>query len=249
MIQCLVNQKNLVLAWHIYAGDNNDRIVNGYVHESFMRSAGGPGSWVEPPQDETGNGHGSPGENVPYEYRERGYRAGLLFGYLDTVDVLRCPKDMRYKKGTSLGASEAYQIFRTYSIPDGASANKDLDVYAEGLGYRTAKHVSKIQNPSSKYIMVEESYDGKSHNYNDASFNIDFKNGSFWDPLRVYHNNASTIGFADAHAENYKYKDPKTVEYFLDRAGYEEKYGDRPSSSDNEDVLYFIENWPGIFIK
>ena len=244
-ILCLFNQKNIILAWQTYNVDNDGKIVNGYCYDLGMRSQGGDGCWVEPSQDDNGTYLGTPGLDIPLAYRLNGLRKGLLFPYLNTIDVFHCPGDRRFKKGTSIGSSPAYQIYRTYSISDSAIANEERDARCAELGYRTAKRITEIRSPANKYILVEEPYDGRAINYNDASWNFNYLGGYFWDPLGIYHNDSCTLSYADTHAESYKFRDPRTIEYFTDRAAYEARYGSRPSENDNEDVRYFKNNWPG----
>ena len=243
-IACLANQRSLSYAWTSYGIDNGDAIVPGLCWSGAMKFgpySGRDGSWVEPPQDETGNYLGNSGLDVTMEDRLRGLERGLLYSYLDSTEVFHCPGDTRYKKGTVLGSSDAYKIYRSYSLSDGATA-VTFSSY-EKYGYTRPTKVSQVKLPGMKHIFVEEVYDGYDVNYNDASWNLqpNLSAGSeaWWDPLGLYHTDSCTIGFADGHGEKYNYKDKRTIEYFGNRAAHPRL---QPG---NIDIQFFQKGWAG----
>ena len=250
-ILCMANQRNIALAWEAYTTENNGEIVNGYCDQDYMQSAGGQGCWVEPPQDKNGTYFGAETDNVPLEYRLNGLKKGLLYPYLETTDVFHCSGDLRFKKGVRAGSSLAKRIYRSYSIPDGIHANAEEDTKTykvPKLVTRSAIKMSEIRHASNKYILIEEAYDSgpsPTINYNDASWDLGIDEVVFWDPLGIYHNDSCTIAFADAHVESYKFRDPLTIEYFANRKAYLDQYGS-PPGGDNEDLRYFLKNWPGL---
>ncbi len=237
---CMANCRGITQAWTSYSSDNSSEIVPSYSHPSFRPS------WVEPPQDEDGNLIVAPGDNsVTQADRKRGLQRGLLFPYLDSVDVFHCPGDTRVKKGTSRGSSPAYQIFRSYTIADGATGKTEYD--PSSLGYRCAARVTEMKSPSTRYIVLEGTYDGKVVNYNDYSWNFFPYEASgserWWDPLGLYHRTSCAIGYGDGHVINYKFQDDRTIEFFSDRDAY-----DRHQPG-NEDIQFFQKGWPGIKVQ
>jgi prepilin-type N-terminal cleavage/methylation domain-containing protein len=248
MILCLNNQKNIILAWQVYSSDNNNELVNGYCHQNYMRLNNNKSAWVEPPQTQTGAYKGTYGDaTVTLEDRKRGLEQGLLYDYLKDTAVFHCPGDTRLTRGNSLGTGPAFQIYRTYGFADGISVDPDRSAGDENtLKYRTPKKINEIKGPANKYVLIEAAYTGAACNFNDASWNFFPYNpaGSeqWWDPLGLYHSDACTMSFSDAHAESYVFRDERTVKYFQDRAN--------PSSQPgNEDIIFFQQGWPGIRIN
>jgi len=68
---CLNNLRQLMLAWNLYADDNDDKIVNGNTST---------GDWVY-----------WPGQGAPKEDRIQGIKDGLLYKYCPNVKLYRCP--------------------------------------------------------------------------------------------------------------------------------------------------------------
>lgn len=146
-----------------------------------------PYDWVQNPPS---------GDNT-LEGKKQGIREGVLFAYTKTVDVYRCPSDARRDFTNQ-------QAFRSYSMAGGANG--------EGWqnSYKIAKSFSDLGNPGKKYILVEES-DRRGRNV--GSFVMNLNSPDEWvDPLAIWHNEKSTLGFADGHAEKHNWVDPSTIE-------------------------------------
>ena len=79
-ITCRNNEKNLVLAWTLYHGDNADKIVR--AHDLGAKEL----DWVGPKQDATGKPTGSAGS---IEDEMRGFKDGLLWQYLTNIHAGR----------------------------------------------------------------------------------------------------------------------------------------------------------------
>lgn len=226
---CLGNQKSMILAWVMYADENNGRLVGGNTfngattpnwYDSYNR-------WCENPKASDRYGGDPPsGSGNDYvgltagmdhtlsdEYRKNGIRAGKLFEYLDTVDVYQCPGDKSWSK-----FNPPYDKFRSYSIT-GAMNGEDIRNHNGGNGYRK---LSDIKRASEKYVFVEET--NKRQTFLAGSFQVrtngftDVDNSStgFWDNLSKWHNYRNTFNFADGHAEMKEWNDRRT-RWFLDQ--------------------------------
>ena len=191
---CLSNQKNMVLAWMMYADESDDRLVFGAVNEwndkrDRMQA-------VRPPMTELGV-YSIEAETTKAD-RERGIQAGQLYKYLNTVEVYHCPGDKRDIKN-----EPPTDVYRSYSIPHGLA------------GKYTYSHVKlgTIRRPSEKYVFVEEWQDGIDPAYNSGAWAL----WIWWNPLRwhdpvaVWHNKRSTLSFADGHAEMHGWVDEHTI--------------------------------------
>jgi prepilin-type processing-associated H-X9-DG protein len=102
------------------------------------------------------------------------------------------------------------------------ASNRDPDKL--NLPYRAITKADQIKRPSDKYVFVEEAYDGMSYNYNDECWNFIpyLSNGDYayhmWDSLASFHVKSCTFGFADGHARKHKWRDKKTIDFFVNRA-------------------------------
>jgi prepilin-type N-terminal cleavage/methylation domain-containing protein len=180
---CIHNLKTLSLSWLTYAEEHDGKLVGGHVGGKVN---GYLIDWVD---RETGT---SPD---PIERKKEGIRKGLLYPYVKNVNIYRCPADAR--------RDIVYQqAFRSYSIAGGMNGEERPN--------RHLKTYDKIRNPSSKYVFVEEI---DPRGYNTGSW-IVYPTGNRWiDPLAIWHNDRSCLGFADGHAEKHQWIDRSTIEW------------------------------------
>jgi len=228
---CLGNQKTLVLAWMMYADENDDKLVYGSVHEytdvrKFMLA-------VQPPM-RVMNLSLSNNEIYPayaettQADRERGIQAGKLYKYINTVEVYHCPGDKRNIKNPPPS-----DVYRSYSIPHGLA------------GSFTWSHIklSTIKRPSSKYVFVEEWQSGMDYAYNSSAWALRFFADSWQDPLAIWHNKRSTLSFADGHAEMHGWIDEGTIELSSPAAADWAWNDPRKTQSGNPDLEYMIRGF------
>jgi len=209
---CLSNQKTMTSAWIMYADGSNDRLCFGSVHEFNSHNPNASSdlyrrrySWVHPPlksMDVIENPHAyAARDTTTWDDRVRGMEAGVLFKYINTIEPYHCPGDKRNVKNEA-----PRDIYRSYSISHGVS------------GHSTWSHIklSTIRQPSSKHIFIEEYYDGTGrYAYNPSGWALPFYElmTRWQDPVAIWHNKRSTLGFADGHAEMHGWLDQRTFEY------------------------------------
>jgi prepilin-type N-terminal cleavage/methylation domain-containing protein/prepilin-type processing-associated H-X9-DG protein len=261
-IVCLSTQKQLALAWSMYATANSGNNVGGECRYSTVN---GVPPWVMPPLRYDSSGAIDPmGDDagVTQEHRLNGLREGALSTYLDSPKLFHCPADPRPIRGVSLtgitgGTEPYYRIYRTYSMPSGMAANRtnqQRNAMATGWFFRPVIKVAQIRRSGDTYIFVEEAYDGymTGRNYNDEFWNYEPYGSSnheykydLHDPLANLHVKSCTFGFADGHAEKYKFKDSTTVEFWADRLA--PPYKDNIITDDgNLDCEWLTDGFPGI---
>ncbi len=123
------------------------------------------------------------------------------------------------------------KAFRSFSIAGGANG--------EGWAnsYKIAKCYSDIRNPGTKYIFLEEA---DNRGWNIGSWVMNLNRTDQWvDPFAIWHNEKSTLGFADSHAEKHNWVDNSTIE--MSETG--ENYKDIPSD-EGEDYRYMMMGFP-----
>ncbi len=205
-VSCSANQKNLALAYIAYSDENDGNVCGGRaIHDTVNNVP----PWVMPPLDYSG-GNISPmaSGSVTREQRYNGLNEGVLYKYIKDVGAYHCPGDNRITRGTSLGMEPEFLIYRSYSLTDYMRAFESTD----------PKKLISFKSPANKMLFVEEIYDGGAGNHNHHAWSYIPGNGTLWDPLGIFHNNACTFSFMDGHADRKKWVDKRTVIYCTSRA-------------------------------
>jgi prepilin-type N-terminal cleavage/methylation domain-containing protein/prepilin-type processing-associated H-X9-DG protein len=192
--RCLSNQRQLTLAWIMYADDHGGTMVGQRYNGQEL--AGG-GFWpdalvVQVP--ETGDARRLA------EIQER-IRNGPLYLYNGAVEAYHCPGDtrMRRRPGAPGWAYDSYSKangmngIRWESNPETAPFEK----------------VSSLPSPSRMYVFVEEA---DSRGWNRGTWVLDIIPDNWVDPMAIFHNTASTLGFADGHAELHRWLEKETID-------------------------------------
>jgi prepilin-type N-terminal cleavage/methylation domain-containing protein/prepilin-type processing-associated H-X9-DG protein len=222
-VVCVSNLRDLSLAWFTYAEENDSTLVGGHVagDSDFKNKNKYPdGFWVEPPQDPSRNYTGG---NRPglVDDKLRGIRRGTLFPYVKEVDVYRCPNDQRLRDRNQLA-------FRSYSIAGGMNG-EDKNLFNR----RAIEVYDEIKTPSTKFVFVEEADD---RSWNIGSWVVWATGDSWIDPLAIWHNKRSTLGFADGHSEKHRWLDERTIQLAEDWSTPRNQPG-------NPDLLYMQKGY------
>jgi prepilin-type N-terminal cleavage/methylation domain-containing protein/prepilin-type processing-associated H-X9-DG protein len=147
-----------------------------------------PGNWVLRPPS-----------NATIEQKKQAIRDGLLFPYVGKeVDVYACPADQRDK-------DPGKYTFRSFSIAGGANGES-------WSGYTKAKKYNDLKRPGQRYIFCEEI---DPRGYNVGSWQMNPGPKTWVDPVAMWHNKQSTLGFADGHAEMHRWLDQSFIEWNL----------------------------------
>ena len=229
---CATNLKGIVTAWHMYSGDNGEKLCGPGTRYD---PTGGPANhddWVWAPTVEDTDYSVSWPYSPPHatqKEREEGLKRGALWPYLETVDVFHCQADK--SKGGN---------FRSYSMPDFMGMEDDEIFYTPP--YKRYQNQGQIVNPAGKMVLLEEN---DPRGFLAGSFIIDPAGDSWFDPLTVWHGGASSFAFADGHSD-FKKWDQETVEYFTNvdpETGF--PTGERIPTTDGgiEDIKWMQKHW------
>jgi len=203
---CLANQRSLVLAYTMYADDNDSRIVRGHVDRNNMDSP----MWALPPVD--AGGAYIPGTPL-LEDRIRGIKMGALYPYINDHEMYHCPGDNRYQTGYP----EHQRMYRSYIIPDVLSAaRKGFHSWTEARYKYLPKKLTEITHASMKYVFVESEFQNPNFNYDHGGWSFAPWIDTRWvDALATFHSKSATFGFADGHAEKHKWAHSETWKIFI----------------------------------
>jgi prepilin-type N-terminal cleavage/methylation domain-containing protein/prepilin-type processing-associated H-X9-DG protein len=198
---CLSDINGLTKGWLAYAQDQHDELVGNCTR----RVTSPDYSWVEAPQDSSGN---LVTEALKTKEDEiRGIRKGLLFEYLNNPDCYHCPADKRFLNKNTSGGEQGW---RTYSIASGTGWCSDTE--STWLGYWPHIKFTSIKSPGTKYFIVEEGETQRYINLNSYVLKVLVTPPVLTDPLGFFHGERSMIGFTDGHGENHKWWDRSMIE-------------------------------------
>lgn len=243
IVNCLSNQKNIALAYIMYAGDNDGKFCSGMVNrdpDPATYSATEAPDWVKAPLVylPSGGYRRALSAELNTKTRTDGLREGAIFPYLEDVKVFHCPGDKRLRKGAARYGTDdppdplsVYQIYRSYGMPDFYRAETNSD----------EKQLGNIPSPGSKLLFVEDQYD-KGYNIDGWSYEPGVH--ELWDPLGNYHNRSCTFAFVDGHGEHYKWRDQRTSDYMGNRKGESSIERRTPISPHDVDLDWLDRAYP-----
>jgi len=229
MMVCQANQKTPTTAWYTYAIDNDDKLCGSWNYNGV--DWGDPWDWAWAPWQVGGNSRVTDYFNATQEEKKEGMRRGVLFKYVNDVDCYHCPSDQ------SVG-----QNFGSYSMPDSLNGKWARNV-GGSADWQDVKRLSQVANPSRSYVFVEEN-DPRGYNINAWVINPNGgKNATSWsDPIVVWHGNSSGFGFADGHAESWKWSN-ETLKLFRDLDSW---FQPTPKTEGGiYDLNRTLDGWPG----
>ena len=225
---CLSNQKQLILGWIMYSGDNEDRFVNFIQGLNAAKDI--PWRWDPPPLPMVYPA-GSSGERKIQLIIEEGYRQGALFKYAPSPGIIHCPGDSRIK----LKVGKGY----TYVSLSGAGT---LNGEAPELYKQTA-----LVHPSERFVWIEEN-DPRGENLGSWIMSpgrpeTDFNGAQLIDSTANFHGNASTFNFADGHADSKKWVDGVMIKYSasMDQGKFSNAPNDKQAP---RDVKWLARRYP-----
>jgi prepilin-type N-terminal cleavage/methylation domain-containing protein/prepilin-type processing-associated H-X9-DG protein len=201
-IMCLNNNKQLVIAWHLYSVDYNDACANNFTIPDTIAAITSKklNNWVNNVMTwHTGNGTDAMSvTNVEF------VRNGVLGKYTaGAVGVYKCPADHFLSKAQRqagwterLRSNSMNALFgRSDNLPSSASGKS----WADGGKWRQFLLQSQVPNPAKTWLTLDENPD----NINDAFFIAasNQSNSTWGDVPASYHNGACGFSFADGHSE------------------------------------------------
>ena len=225
-MHCGSNTRTLSLAWIMYAEEFDYRLVNSKAKTvgEYSNNPNMDHPWVLVPDK----------SHATVEEKVDALKKGALFPYTGkTEEVYRCPADQRLRMLN-------VDAYRTYSLVDGVNGGS-------WPSHVSIKKLTEINRPAEKYIIVED-YDPRG--YNMGSWTMDIGGRAWMDPLAIWHNRRSTLGFADGHVDIHPWHDRTFLDWCqsgIDSPG-SFSFGHSPPEDDREDldwmIKYFIRKSP-----
>jgi prepilin-type N-terminal cleavage/methylation domain-containing protein len=186
---CLGNEKQLNLAWQMYANDYSGTLaINDWDYDAGGAVESPPGSWV------TGN--------ADLDTDLATITSGSLFSYLKSVQLYKCPADHSVILATNVPTLRSYSLSCYLGGPQA-----DMDEY----GVQPLQQISQIQKPSATLTFIDEDIstidDG--HFLYSATIN-NWMNVPAW-----RHQGGDALAFADGHVEYWKWRSAPPASNYL----------------------------------
>jgi len=196
-IACMNNNKQIMLAWSLFASDHEDRIpyASAYISEPTWRFA-----WAVGVLRLTGVNEK---EVFVTEFMKK---------YVGNSDeVFKCPADkaiITNNRGQKIYRPRSYSM----NIFMGGWSGWPFGVDKRWTTYRK---IEEIGNPSKKWVLL----DMRGESINAGNYRVDMagypgdgsKYGFQQDWPGVYHNNATNFSFADGHCDKQRWLDKRTL--------------------------------------
>ncbi|MCF7669697.1 MAG: type II secretion system GspH family protein [Verrucomicrobia bacterium] len=229
-IKCINNLKQLMLAWTLYADDNEGTLA--------VNTGNSGNSWVQGWLDFSPNN--SDNTNKLFLVDERYAKLGK---YIKNWEIYRCPADNSMVR---MG-NEMIPRVRSMSMNCWIGDQSPTWDSTDNNEYRHNVKMTDFANPgpAKTWVLIDEREDS----INDSFFVVDMtgwlvNQRSFMivDYPASYHNGAGGLSFADGHAEIRKWVDPRTTPQL--RKG-ELIPLDVPSPN-NDDIYWLHERTTGV---
>jgi len=241
---CVSNQKQMALAWTMYANDSRDTLVNmnNFVNSDATTTGlnQNPWRWQYTTSLVTGNLPVTPAQGSldAQSYikllSEQCVAQGAFGTYLKNPDVVNCPGDTR-KQLTS-----ANYAFCSYSGVTGLNGQSWNNLTQSEL----LSKITDINHSSDKFIFVEEN-DPRGENEGTWVMNFNgtapnWTGTTILDSPAAFHGASSTFSWADGHATSHRWIDGTTIAYAASMNT--SKYSSPPPATDL-DVPFLISGY------
>ena len=209
-IQCVNNEKQLIVAWTIYSGDNNENLaLNGGDASTTSTSAH---LWIY------GGNHGDPNTLTNDTYLTGANYA--LFAKINPNErIYKCPADVStWPLGTSL--SQYVTELRSYSMNSyvGTTAANALGPIILNSAYKIYLKSSQLaaDSPVNRFVFMD---------VNPASictpgFGVDMNAQNWIHYPSDLHGQRGVVAFAEGHVEVHRWLDSRTMLHLANGSAY-----------------------------
>ena len=182
---CLSNQRQLSISWRLYALDNDEKFCSPDPEDAFMT----PGflGWV------SWEGTGWPADDPVWtaEEWELSIKLGAIWPYCNDRKVYRCPTGEKGEQITYAGfASFGWSQWTGPRPTDG----------------KIMLNMSELKQPGTRSVFIDEG------RLTSNFYSVCYDREQWWDQPTRRHSDGTTLAFADAHSEYWKWTDPRTRE-------------------------------------
>jgi prepilin-type N-terminal cleavage/methylation domain-containing protein/prepilin-type processing-associated H-X9-DG protein len=195
-ISCLSQMKQLQLCWQMYALDHNRLPENYYFDPAGQINSN---TWIRGSMDDN-PAYGRVEQGVLDSTNQNTIISGKLFSYNQSTGIYRCPSDRSITQGMPR--------VRSYSM-NGWMGGQPLAGQDQFRVFRKETDITD-PSPSQAFVFIDE----HEKSINDGWFAVDMVgNRGFLDAPATRHDGRYTLSFADGHAETWKLRDDRTLNW------------------------------------
>jgi prepilin-type N-terminal cleavage/methylation domain-containing protein/prepilin-type processing-associated H-X9-DG protein len=224
-VQCMSNEKQLVLAWKMYDDDNRGVFP-------FNEEGGAPPAWIFGDLDYSGASYNY---DVDYVLNPKYAQMGPYVSKQPLI--FKCPADRSCASGLH-GPPRIRSISMSQSIgysSGGVAGGQGAWLPAPPYRCYFKESMLGHPGPSSLWLFIDENPDS----INDGAFAVQMPSGASTDwidwPSKL-HGNAVGVGFVDGHAEIHGWANPRAIAATSYRS-----FAAPPAINSNRDV-YWLAN-------
>jgi len=207
-IQCINNEKQMILSWSLYSVDNLETLVpNG--GRLVASGAGVPRGISLPYLWVNGGNHSDPQSLIQTQYLV-GANYALFAPYIRSAATYKCPADRTVAVPTRPGpvstvyhvrsyAMNVYVGTRSYNMEPPLSLNPSFRVYLNSAQIGS-------DSPANRFVFC----DGNPASLCTAGFGVNMMFDVFIHYPSSLHRGVGVLAFADGHVESRKWLDPRT---------------------------------------
>ncbi|HVV73181.1 MAG TPA: prepilin-type N-terminal cleavage/methylation domain-containing protein, partial [Verrucomicrobiae bacterium] len=204
-LQCVSNNRQLILGWHMYSLDYQDNVPNNFTIPGTENAISSKkfDNWVNNVMTWNVGGGIDDTSNTNLAYVRNGVLAPYTAG---AVGIYKCPADNYLS--TRQRAAGWSQRLRSISMNalfgySGTDGHDDRDGRAWwNQSYRQFIKQAQVPLPANTWVTLDEQGDS----INDAFFINDISATSWQDVPSSYHGGGCGFSFADGHAEVHKWR-------------------------------------------
>jgi prepilin-type N-terminal cleavage/methylation domain-containing protein/prepilin-type processing-associated H-X9-DG protein len=187
--KCLSNHKQLILAWTMYANDNNGVLVENNPLGTVPYNLGQ--AWIEGDMQE-----------LPDATNLTDIINGKLYPYNGNPGIYKCPADVNPYHIN--GSGPGYNRVRSYSM-----SGQMNSAYAIDPNFPCHVKQSDIlhPSPSKAFVFVDEA----ACSIDDGYLALVVTSHEWQNLVAAWHDNGDNFSFADGHAEHWSWHDQLTL--------------------------------------
>jgi prepilin-type N-terminal cleavage/methylation domain-containing protein len=205
---CVNNVRQMILAWHLYAHDQRDRLAYNLGGDPDRHTVApfNPMNWVNGVMD---------WETTSDNTNTSLMLQSSLSAYCNNnAHIYKCPSD--HALSSVQMAAGFRERVRSYSMNAMVGDAGDLVVGGQNVnnpGYQQFLKLAQVPQPANIFVFLDEHPDS----INDGYFLVQWPAAAdyYWpeyvDLPASYHNQCAAISFADGHSELHKWHDSSTI--------------------------------------
>lgn len=209
---CLNDLRQLMIAWIVYADENDDKLVCGDTGEYEWMYTDSTLPFNESHYNETPwvlRDYDTDDLNV----KRNAILNGALFPYCLNMKLYKCPTGFPGQ-------------LRTFAIVDAMNCR-----HWNGMNAKMIKRRLQITSPARRIVFIDDGGATEAHMGGWTCYTR-WASGDdkwrWWDPPPIRHGEGTNVSYADGRSEYWKMKDPRTIEFGRQLEAFSDPQPDNP---------------------